>query len=114
VVSHDTLQTGGWAGPRAGLDAVKKRKICCPYRESNNGSYGSKLFITKYMKACHLTLSCPNQQLSPFHTSTQKLKGNVYGIIVQEFIYFFIVVQLFLKHSVLSYCKLNSFSLSQD
>jgi hypothetical protein len=25
---------GGWVGPRAGLGAVEKRSICCPFRES--------------------------------------------------------------------------------
>jgi hypothetical protein len=25
-----------WIGLRAGQDAVEKRKICCPYRESNS------------------------------------------------------------------------------
>jgi hypothetical protein len=29
---------GGWVGPRAGLDAVVKRKIPSPYRDSNNRS----------------------------------------------------------------------------
>jgi hypothetical protein len=29
--------TGGWMGSRAGLDAVEKRKISYPYRESNLG-----------------------------------------------------------------------------
>jgi hypothetical protein len=31
----DTYWIRGWAGPRAGLDAVKYRKISCPYRQSN-------------------------------------------------------------------------------
>jgi hypothetical protein len=30
---------GGWVGPRAGLDAVKRRKISCPCRESNPSSF---------------------------------------------------------------------------
>jgi len=30
-----THQIGGWVGPRAGLDAVTKRKIPSPRRESN-------------------------------------------------------------------------------
>jgi hypothetical protein len=29
---------GGCVGPRAGLDAVIKSKIFCPYRESNRGN----------------------------------------------------------------------------
>jgi hypothetical protein len=29
--------TGGWVGPRAGLDTVEKRKVFCPFRESNPG-----------------------------------------------------------------------------
>jgi hypothetical protein len=29
---------GAWVGPRAGLDAVEKRKISCPCRGSNPGS----------------------------------------------------------------------------
>jgi hypothetical protein len=33
----DTHCTGGWVGPRAGLDDVTKRKILNPYRESNPG-----------------------------------------------------------------------------
>jgi hypothetical protein len=32
-----THLTGGWVGPRAGLDAVAKRKIPCTCRESNLG-----------------------------------------------------------------------------
>jgi hypothetical protein len=32
-----THWTGGWVGPRAGLDIVEKRKISCHYRESNPG-----------------------------------------------------------------------------
>jgi hypothetical protein len=27
--------TGGWVGPRAGLDAEARGKILCPYRRSN-------------------------------------------------------------------------------
>jgi hypothetical protein len=33
--SHDTHWIGGWVGPRAVLDAVVKRKIPSPRRESN-------------------------------------------------------------------------------
>jgi hypothetical protein len=42
VVSFTTLplspQGQGWVGSRASLDVMEKRKICCPYRESNSGS----------------------------------------------------------------------------
>jgi hypothetical protein len=31
---------GGWVGPTAGLDTVEKRKISCPYRESDPGFHG--------------------------------------------------------------------------
>jgi hypothetical protein len=34
---HGTHWIGGWVSPRAGLDAVEKRKISCPCRESNPG-----------------------------------------------------------------------------
>jgi len=33
----DTNWTGNWVGPRAGPDAMVKRKILCPCRESNPG-----------------------------------------------------------------------------
>jgi hypothetical protein len=33
--AHHTHRTGGWVGPRAGLDAVVKRKIPSPCRDSN-------------------------------------------------------------------------------
>jgi hypothetical protein len=32
----DTHWIGDWVGPRAGLDAVAKRKIPSPFRESNS------------------------------------------------------------------------------
>jgi hypothetical protein len=32
-----TNRTGGWVGPRAGLDVTEKRKISFPCRESNPG-----------------------------------------------------------------------------
>jgi len=34
--SAGTHWTGGWVGPRAGLDAAEKRKIPSPYRKSNS------------------------------------------------------------------------------
>jgi hypothetical protein len=34
--SPGTHWIGGWVGPRAGLDAVVKRKIPTPYRDSNS------------------------------------------------------------------------------
>jgi hypothetical protein len=34
---------GGWAGPRAGLDVVAKRKIPSPYRKSNSGTSARSL-----------------------------------------------------------------------
>jgi hypothetical protein len=36
--------TRGRVGPRAGLDfVVAKKKICCPYRESNHGRLAHSL-----------------------------------------------------------------------
>jgi hypothetical protein len=37
-IAPGTHWIGGWVGPRAGLDAVEKRRISCPCRESNPGS----------------------------------------------------------------------------
>jgi hypothetical protein len=34
-IAPSTHWIGGWGGPRAGLDAVVRRKIPSPYRESN-------------------------------------------------------------------------------
>jgi hypothetical protein len=36
--------TGGWVGPRAGLDTEARGKILCPCRESN------PIFRSRYMK----------------------------------------------------------------
>jgi hypothetical protein len=36
-IAPPTPYIAGWVGPRAGLGAVKYRKIACPYRESNPG-----------------------------------------------------------------------------
>ena len=33
--SPGTYCTGGWVGPRAGLDGYREEKIFCPYRGSN-------------------------------------------------------------------------------
>jgi hypothetical protein len=41
-----TLWIGGWVGPRASLNAVEKRKISSPYRESNLGRPGRSIVST--------------------------------------------------------------------
>jgi hypothetical protein len=33
--THGTHSIGSWVDPKAGLDAVKYRKLSCPYWESN-------------------------------------------------------------------------------
>jgi hypothetical protein len=65
---------GGWVGPRAVLDAVVKRKIPSPRRESDprttivqpaaqryHGSYSSKVYldITCYVGPCHHGMPLP-------------------------------------------------------
>jgi hypothetical protein len=35
--THGTHCTGGWVGPRTGLDTVARGKILCLFRESNLG-----------------------------------------------------------------------------
>jgi hypothetical protein len=40
-----THSIGGWMGPRAGLDAVEERKICCPSQESNPDLPARILFL---------------------------------------------------------------------
>jgi hypothetical protein len=40
--SPDTHWIGGWVGPRAGLDAVTKRNIPSPRRDSNLSLVGSR------------------------------------------------------------------------
>jgi hypothetical protein len=39
---------GGWVGPRVGLGAVEKRKICCPYRKLNPNSLSVQLVTQRY------------------------------------------------------------------
>jgi len=46
--AFNTNRKGVWFGPRAGLEAVAKRKIPCPCRESNPGRpAGSLVTINK-------------------------------------------------------------------
>jgi len=33
----NTHYIGGWVGPRASLDILEERKICCSYQDSNPG-----------------------------------------------------------------------------
>jgi hypothetical protein len=59
--THGTHSIEGWVGPTAGLDAVMKRKIPSPCRESNTrsssaiplsypGSYAFLYGLTSYIK----------------------------------------------------------------
>jgi hypothetical protein len=41
--SHDTHWVGGWVCPRAGLDAVAKKRNPCPCRESSPGRWARSL-----------------------------------------------------------------------
>jgi hypothetical protein len=55
----DTQWLGRWMGPRAGLDAVKKRKVSFPCWESNPGRPASSTLLYKlsYPGSCY-SVSC--------------------------------------------------------
>jgi hypothetical protein len=42
------MPLGGWVGPRAGLNAVEKRMISCPCRESNSISSAVRPKVCSY------------------------------------------------------------------
>jgi hypothetical protein len=42
-IATGTPWIGGWVGPRAGLDAMAKRKFLCPCRNSNPGRLARSL-----------------------------------------------------------------------
>jgi hypothetical protein len=54
-----THPIGDWVGPGAGLDAVEKRKISCPCRESNPGHSASRpsLWRPSYPSSCNNNVS---------------------------------------------------------
>jgi hypothetical protein len=43
--ASSTCYIEGWVGPRAGLDVLQKRKICCSCRDSNQGRPTRSLII---------------------------------------------------------------------
>jgi hypothetical protein len=51
-------------GSRAGLDYVEKRKMCCPYRESNSGRLTSSLSL--YQQS--YSGSKDNTEIDPIYT----------------------------------------------
>jgi hypothetical protein len=45
-----THRIGGWVGPRASLNTVELRKICCPCRESNPGRPTRSLLLSRLIE----------------------------------------------------------------
>jgi hypothetical protein len=62
--------TGGWVGPRAGLDAGAKRKILCPCRGSNPDRPARSQ--TLHCLSCHgssIVMTCNKNYVGPTHIS---------------------------------------------
>jgi hypothetical protein len=72
--SRGTHSVWGWMGPRAGLDAMGKRKILCPCRESNTGRQAPNLVampteIPRFHMCSVMYEICPRfpgDRLAPF------------------------------------------------
>jgi hypothetical protein len=71
--AHSTTECiEGWVGPRAGVNAVEKRKISCPYREPNPGSAAlcpSLYRLTYLLPAIRIDKYGKNEHITK-HTAT--------------------------------------------
>jgi hypothetical protein len=110
---------GGWVGPRYGLDAVKQRKISCPWRESKPGpaarspieqiiyaygltnisdipSYMQHSFKTLFKSYYIYTMSLLNLFQTTMHTTCFDRQWSSSG-----------VLKLFVDSAVLAFCASN-------
>jgi len=64
---------GGWADPRAGLEAVAKRKMPCPCRESNTGQDRSVVTILTELSRFYFLTQIPR------HMFENRVQSRIFG-----------------------------------
>jgi hypothetical protein len=77
----DTHWIGGYVGPRAGLDAVVRRKIPSPYRNSNPSVNITNFSFLNQISGCCFVF--PSEPI--FEYAVPYVKDTIFGIVLTYF-----------------------------